>query len=50
MMCFTIWVIIPTVKIYKKDDEKSLSKRVLKIENLIYPKAVKKFVYFNLNP
>ena len=38
------------IKVLKKDDEKSLSKRVLKIENLIYPKAIKKFVYFNLNP
>ena len=32
------------IKIFKKDNEKSLSKRVLKIENLIYPKAVKKFI------
>ena len=38
------------IKVLKKDDESSLSKRVLKIENLIYPKAIKKFVYFNLNP
>ena len=37
------------IKILKKDNEKSLSKRVLKIENLIYPRAIKKFIYFNLN-
>ena len=37
------------IKVLKKDNEKSLSKRVLKIENLIYPKAIKKFIYFNLN-
>ena len=36
------------IKILKKDDESSLSKRVLKIENLIYPKAVKKFISSNL--
>ena len=36
------------VKILKKDNENSLSKRVLKIENLIYPKAIKKFVNSNL--
>ena len=34
--------------ITKKDDENSLSKRVLKIENLIYPKALKKFISSNL--
>ena len=28
--------------------EKSLSKKVLKVENLIYPKALKKFTSFNL--
>tara|TARA_Y100001970_G_scaffold149346_1_gene183260 strand:- start:273 stop:860 length:588 start_codon:yes stop_codon:yes gene_type:complete len=33
------------VKVLKKDNEKSLSKRVLRTENLIYPKAVKKFVF-----
>ena len=32
------------IRILKKDDENSLSKRVLKIENLIYPKAIKKFI------
>ena len=36
------------VKILKKDNENSLSKRVLKIENLIYPKAIKKFINSNL--
>ncbi len=36
------------IKILKKDDECSLSKRVLKIENLIYPKAIKKFISSNL--
>jgi len=36
------------VKILKKDNEKSLSKRVLKVENLIYPKAIKKFIASNL--
>ena len=36
------------VKILKKDDENSLSNRVLKVENLIYPKAVKKFISSNL--
>ena len=36
------------VKILKKDDENSLSNRVLKDENLIYPKAVKKFISSNL--
>ena len=36
------------VRILKKDSENSLSKRVLKIENLIYPKAVKKFIFSNL--
>jgi len=36
------------IKILKKDDESSLSKRVLKIENLIYPKAIKKFITSNL--
>ena len=32
------------IKVLKKDDEASLSKRVLKIENQIYPKALKKFI------
>ena len=36
------------VKILKKDDENSLSNRVLKVENLIYPKAIKKFISSNL--
>tara|TARA_Y100000590_G_scaffold435895_1_gene555878 strand:- start:521 stop:1108 length:588 start_codon:yes stop_codon:yes gene_type:complete len=36
------------VKILKKDNENSLAKKVLKIENSIYPKAIKKFVEFNL--
>ena len=36
------------IKIFKKDDENSLSKRVLKIENLIYPKAIKKLITSNL--
>jgi len=36
------------VKILKNDNENSLSKRVLKIENLIYPKAIKKFINSNL--
>jgi len=36
------------IKILKNDDEGSLSKRVLKIENLTYPKAIKKFISSNL--
>jgi len=36
------------IKILKNDNEYSLSKRVLKIENLIYPKAIKKFINSNL--
>ena len=36
------------IKILKKDDENSLSKKVLKIENLTYPQAIKKFVSSNL--
>ena len=36
------------IKVLKKDNENSLSKRVLKIENLIYPKAIKKFIASNL--
>ena len=32
------------IKILKKDNENSLSRRVLKIENIIYPKAVKRFI------
>tara|TARA_B100001540_G_C15710674_1_gene598412 strand:+ start:89 stop:676 length:588 start_codon:yes stop_codon:yes gene_type:complete len=36
------------IKVLKNDDEISLSKRVLKVENLIYPRAVKKFISFIL--
>ena len=36
------------VRIFKKDNEKTLSKRVLKVENKIYPKALKKFIFTNL--
>jgi formyltetrahydrofolate-dependent phosphoribosylglycinamide formyltransferase len=36
------------VRVLKKDNENSLSKRVLKIENLIYPRAIKKFINSNL--
>jgi len=36
------------VRVLKKDNEISLSKKVLKIENLIYPKAIKKFILSNL--
>ena len=36
------------VRVLIKDNENSLSKRVLKIENLIYPKAIKKFINSNL--
>ena len=36
------------IKILKKDDENSLSKKVLKIENLTYPQAIKKFISSNL--
>ena len=36
------------VKIFKKDNEITLSKRVLKVENLIYTKAIKKFIFSNL--
>ena len=36
------------IKVLKRDDENSLSKKVLKVENLIYPKALKKFTSFNL--
>ena len=32
------------IKIYKNDNEKSLAKRLLKVENKLYPKAVKKFL------
>tara|TARA_Y100000741_G_C18076735_1_gene486944 strand:+ start:158 stop:745 length:588 start_codon:yes stop_codon:yes gene_type:complete len=36
------------VSVLKKDNENSLSKKVLKIENLIYPKAIQKFIISNL--
>ena len=36
------------IKILKKDNEYSLSKKVLKIENSIYPVAIKKFIVSNL--
>jgi len=36
------------VRVLKKDNEISLSKKVLKIENLIYPKAIKKYILSNL--
>jgi folate-dependent phosphoribosylglycinamide formyltransferase PurN len=36
------------VRVLKKDNENSLFKRVLKIENLIYPRAIKKFINSNL--
>ena len=36
------------IKILKNDSEKTLSKRLLKIENQIYPRAVRKFVIANL--
>ena len=36
------------IKIFKKDNENSLAKRVLKVENQIYTKAIKKFIYTNL--
>tara|TARA_B100000965_G_C19423303_1_gene683114 strand:+ start:535 stop:840 length:306 start_codon:yes stop_codon:yes gene_type:complete len=32
------------IRILKNDNEISLSKRVLKVENLIYPKAIKKYI------
>ncbi|MDC0200443.1 phosphoribosylglycinamide formyltransferase [Candidatus Pelagibacter sp.] len=35
------------IRILKKDNENSLSKRVLKIENSTYPKAIKRFIAFN---
>ena len=35
------------IKVYKKDNTKSLEKKILKIEHKIYPKAIKKFL-FNL--
>ena len=32
------------VKVFKNDDEKNLSKRVLKVEHQLYPKAIMKFL------
>ena len=36
------------IKIFKRDNENSLAKRILKVENQIYTKAIKKFIYTNL--
>ena len=36
------------IKVFKNDNEYSLAKRVLKIENLIYPRAIRKFIKTNL--
>ncbi len=36
------------IKVLKNDNEISLSKRVLDVENLIYPQAIKKFIISNL--
>jgi formyltetrahydrofolate-dependent phosphoribosylglycinamide formyltransferase len=36
------------IRVLKKDSEKSLAKRLLKIENQLYPKALKKFITTNL--
>ena len=36
------------IKVLKKDNVKSLSKRLLKVENQIYPKALKKFISTSL--
>ncbi len=36
------------IRILKKDNENTLSNRVLKVENLIYPRAIKKFISSNL--
>ena len=36
------------IKILKNDSEKTLSKRLLKVENQLYPKAVRKFINVNL--
>jgi len=35
------------LKVLKKDNEKTLSKRLLKIENQLYPKALNKFINSN---
>ena len=36
------------IKVFKKDNENSLSKRVLKVENLTNPRAIRKFIETNL--
>ena len=36
------------IRIYKNDNEKSLAKRLLKVENKLYPKAIKKYLDNNL--
>ena len=36
------------IKVLKKDNEKSLAKRLLKVENQLYPKALKNFISTNL--
>ena len=36
------------IRIYKNDNEKSLAKRLLKVENKLYPKAIKKYLDTNL--
>ena len=36
------------LKILKKDNEKTLAKRLLRIENKLYPKAIIKFISTNL--
>ena len=36
------------IKVFKKDNEYSLAKRVLKVENLTYPRAIRKFIETNL--
>ena len=36
------------IKVFKNDNEYSLAKRVLKIENLTYPRAIRKFIAINL--
>ena len=36
------------IKVLKKDNEKSLAKRLLKVENQLYPSALKKFISTSL--
>ena len=36
------------IKVMKKDNEKSLAKRLLKVENQLYPSALKKFISTSL--